>query len=75
MPQHLPGVSLGHTETPPAPVSFQDYQQIASTAFLKAEMQKILSLSEHYASELHNFNTEPLDGLAFFPINSWPGDI
>ena len=38
-------------------------------------MQKILSLSAHEASELHNSNTESLDGLAFFPINSWPGDI
>ena len=38
-------------------------------------MQKILSLSEHESSELHNSNTESLDGLAFFPINSWPRDI
>ena len=38
-------------------------------------MQKILSLSVHEASELHNPNTESPDGLAFFPINSWRGDI
>ena len=38
-------------------------------------MQKILSLSEHEDSELHNSNTESLDGLASFPINSSPGDI
>ena len=39
-------------------------------------MQRILSLSEHEALELQNSNTESLDdGLAFFPINSWPRDI
>ena len=54
---------------------FQDYQKIVNTAFLKAEMQKILSLSDHEASELDNSNTESFDGLAFLPINSWPGDI
>ena len=36
------------------------------------QMQRILSLSEHEALELQNSNTESLDGLAFFPINSWP---
>ena len=58
-----------------SPFLFQDYQQIVNTAFLKVEMQKILSLSEHEASELQNANTESLDGLAFFPINSWPRGI
>ena len=38
-------------------------------------MQKILSFSDHEASALHTSNTESLDGLAFFPICSWPGDI
>ena len=37
---------------------FQDYQQIVNTTFLKAEMQKILSLSEHEVSKLQNSNTE-----------------
>ena len=36
------------------------------------QMQRILSLSEHEALELQNSNTESVDGLAFFPINSWP---
>ena len=38
-------------------------------------MQKILFLSEHEASELHNSNTESLDHLPFFPKNSWSGGI
>ena len=54
---------------------FQNYQQFVNTAFLKTEMQRIPSLSDHEAAELHNCNTESLDGLAFFPINSWPADI
>ena len=37
-----------------------------NTGFLKAELQKILSLSELEATELHDSNTESLDGLAFF---------
>ena len=53
----------------------QDYQEIVSTAFLNAEMQKILSLSEHEAQELQNSNNESLDGFAFFPINSWTREI
>ena len=54
---------------------FQDYQEIVSTAFLNAEMQKILSLSEREAQELQNSNTESLDGFAFFLINSWTREI
>ena len=54
---------------------FLDYQQIANAAFLRTEMKKILSLSEHEPSELHNSNTESHEGISFFPINSWPGDI
>ena len=54
---------------------FQDYQHIVHTAFLKAEMQKILSLSDHEATALHTSNTDSLDGPAFFLIFSWPGDI
>ena len=57
------------------PFLFQDYQHIVHIAFLKAEMQKILSLSDHEASALHTSITEFPDGLAFFPICSWPGDI
>ena len=57
------------------PFLFQDYQHIVHIAFLKAEMQKILSLSDHEASALHIFITESPNGLAFFPICSWPGDI
>ena len=38
-------------------------------------MQKMLSLSGHGASYLHNSNTESLDGIVFFRINSWPEDI
>ena len=48
---------------------------MVNTTFLKAEMQRILSLSEHEALELQNSKTESLDGLAFFPINSRPRDI
>ena len=73
LPEDLLGISLTHIDIPP--FSFQDYQQIVNTVFLKAEMQKILSLSEHQASELHNSNSESLDGKAFFPINSWPEDV
>ena len=58
-----------------SPFLFQHYQQIVNTDFLKAEMQKILSLSEHETSELQNSNTKSLDSLAFFPINSLPRDI
>ena len=36
---------------------------------------KILPISDHEASALHISNTESLDGLAYFPICSWPGDI
>ena len=57
------------------PFLFQDYQYIVHAAILKAEMQKILSLSDHEASVLHTSNTESLDGIAFFPICSWTGDI
>ena len=32
-------------------------------------MQRILSLSEHDVFEFLNFNSEPFDGLAFFPIH------
>ena len=49
-----------------SPFLFQDYQQMINTGFLKAELQKILSLSEREATELHDSNTESLDGLAFF---------
>ena len=45
-------------------VIFQDYQHIVQTAFSKAEMQKILSLSDHEVSALHTSNSESLDGLA-----------
>ena len=38
-------------------------------------MQKILSFSNHEVSALHTSNTESLDGLSFFPICSYPGDI
>ena len=38
-------------------------------------MQRTLPLSEHEVLELQNSNIESLDGLAFFPISSWPGDI
>ena len=41
-------------------VIFQDYQHIVQTAFSKAEMQKILSLSDHEASALHTSNSESL---------------
>ena len=68
-PLHLLGISLRCTGTPF--FLFQDYQQI-DNAILKTEMQRILSLSEHEALELQNSNTESVDGLAFFPINSWP---
>ena len=49
---------------------FQYYQQIANMAFLKADMQKKLSLSEREVQELQNSNTEFRNGFAFFPINS-----
>ena len=58
-----------------SPFLFQDYQHIVHKAFLKTEMQKILSFSDHEASALHASNTESLDGLAFFPICSYPGDM
>lgn len=45
---------------------FLDYQQIANAAFLRTEMKKILSLSEHEPSELHNSNTESHEGISFF---------
>ena len=54
---------------------FQDYQHIVHTAVLKADIQKILCLSDHEATLLHTSNIESLDSLAFFPIFSWPGDI
>ena len=54
---------------------FQNYQYIVHTAFLKTEVQRILSLSDHEASALHTSNAEFLNGLAFFPICSWPEDI
>ena len=54
---------------------FQDYRQIVNKAFLNAEMQKILSLSEQEAQELQNSNLESLDGFAFSPINSWTREI
>ena len=73
VPQLLPGFFSLPTQI--FPFLFQDYQHIVHTAFLKAEMQKILSLSDHEASALHIFITESPDGLAFFPICSWPGDI
>ena len=56
-------------------VIFQDYQHIVQTAFSKAEMQKILSLSDHEVSALHTSNSESLDDLAFFPICSWSENI
>ena len=37
---------------------FQDYQQYFNTAFLKAEIQKILFLPEHETWELQNSSTE-----------------
>ena len=61
--------SLTHTNIS---LFFQDYQHIVHTAVLKAEIQKILSLSDHEATALHTSNMESLDGLAFFPIFSWP---
>ena len=51
------------------------HQQIVNTTFLKADMQRTLPLSEHEVLEFQNSNIESLDGLAFFPISSWPGDI
>ena len=73
VPQLLPGFFSLPTQI--FPFLFQDYQHIVHTAFLKAEMQKILSLYDYEASALHTSNTESLDGLAFFPICSWPGYI
>ena len=57
------------------PFLFQDYQYIVDIAFLNAEMQKILSLFDNEGSALHTSSTESLDGLAFFPICSRPGEI
>ena len=54
---------------------FQDYRQIVNTTFLKAKMQRILFFFEHEVLELQNSNNESLDGLAFFPTNSWPRGI
>ena len=51
------------------PFLFQEYQQIVNAATLKAEMQKILSLSEHEASEHQSSNADSLNVLAFFPNN------
>ena len=71
--QILPGFfSLTHTNIS---LFFQDYQHIVHTAVLKADIQKILCLSDHEATLLHTSNIESLDSLAFFPIFSWPGDI
>ena len=70
VPQLLPGSF-------PYPYKYLPfYFRITNTlSFSKAETQKILSLSDHEASALHISNTESLDGLAFFPICSWPADI
>ena len=38
-------------------------------------MQRILFFFEHEVLELQNSNNESLDGLAFFPTNSWPRGI
>ena len=57
------------------PFLFQEYQHIVNTDFLKAEMQKILFLRDNEASGLYTSNTESFDGLAFFPICLWPGEI
>ena len=46
-----------------SPFLFEDYLQIVNTDFLKPGIKK--KLSEDEASELQNFNTESLDGLAF----------
>ena len=54
---------------------FQDYQYIVDTDFLKAEMQKILSLSDKEASAINTSSTESLDGPAFLPICLWPGEV
>ena len=54
---------------------FKCFQNIVNTAFLKAEMQNILSFNEHKASELQNSNTVSIDDLMYFLINSWSTDI
>ena len=60
-------MKVGGVDITDIPFLFQDYQQTINTAFLKAEVQKILPFSEHEGSELQNTNHESLDGLAFLP--------
>ena len=49
---------------------------MAQVLFLYIFFEKDLHLNAvEEASELYTSNTESLDGLAFFSINSWPEDI
>lgn len=51
---------------------FQSYQQLTQTDFLITEAHKINSLTQKEAQENYAEILESIDGLSFFPINSWP---
>ena len=73
LPQLLPGFFLYPYKY--SHFYFRITNTLSTQPSWKAEVQKILYLSDHEVSALHTSDTESLDGLAFFPIYSWPGDI
>ena len=58
-----------------SPFYFRITYKLSTQPSWRQRCKKILFLSYHEASKLHNSKTESLDSLSFFPINSWPGDI
>ena len=54
---------------------FQNYTQTAQINFLKRESQRIFSLSPTQAQSLLESTLESMDGLIFFPFESWPQKI